>query len=245
MLKKLTITMMCVLFSATLVSAASVTVFGNSKIPPALYMESKTPKGFGVEITEAVLKEAGIGYSIKLAPWKRAYASAKAGKGIIIGLMHNEERAKIFDFSKPLWSEALVLVTKKGKELTLDSSSLKGKSIALQAGSGTERALEKLIGSGVYKVDGDSDTKSRLKKLYSGRIDAAVFNPGASSVKFTAKKAGLNVSDFSVIDPPVAVSGKHIGIIKTMGKADLIKKINAAIDKLTADGTLAAIKAKY
>jgi len=55
----------------------------------------------------------------------------------------------------------------------------------------------------------------------------------------------LPPDDFTVLENPLAVKAKHIGIAKSLKRKDLIERIDAALEKLEGDGSLASIIRRY
>ncbi len=241
-----------ILAFVTLLSISSLTlsepwqVWGNGSLPPMGYMENDQAKGFGVEITQAVFEEAGIEYTIILAPWKRAYVEAELGHGLVFGMYWTQDRSKLFDYSIPLWTEEVVLVTNKGQEFEFNKiDDLKGKTISFQRGTRSGTEFEHAIKSKLFKAKPNNDPVNRLRMLNLDRIEAAIFNPGLASVVWNAQLAKLPMSFFSVLKKPLAVENKHIAISKSLNKTDLIHKLNAAIEKLKKNGTIREILRRY
>ena len=226
--------------------AEPLNVWGNRDLPPMGYIENGVPKGFGVEITKAVLDEAGIEYKLTMAPWKQAYVQAKAGNGLVFGMYWTEERSKYFDYSIPLWEEEIVLVTKKGNDFSFEKiDDLKGRVIALQRGARPGTEFEKALDNKLFEaIEHDSPVK-RLKILTLNRVDAVVSNPGLASVVWNSRLAGISISEFTILNKPLSVEAKHIGIAKTLNRRDLIQKINAAIGRLNKKGVIEAIIKRY
>jgi polar amino acid transport system substrate-binding protein len=226
--------------------AEPLLVVGNINLPPMSYLEDGTAKGFGVEITQAVLEEAGVNYQIRLMPWARAYEMAKNNKGVVFGMYWTKERADIFDYTDSLWEEKIVLVTKKGKEFPFQNIyDLRGKKIVLQRRTRPGDEFSEALNKNIFKIVANNDPISRLKLLSYERADAGVFNPGAAAVSWNARLAGLKFEDFTVLAKPLAVEEKHIGFAKSSVAPELLDDINKAIKKLTLDGTIKRIKQKY
>ena len=223
-----------------------ISAWGNESLPPMAYMEQDTPKGFGIEIVQAVLDEAGIDFRFKMAPWKRAYIEALRGKGLVFGMYLTEERAKVFDFSKALWSEEIVLATRKGQEFPFEKmADLKGKRISLQRGTRPGTEFERALKNEVFVAVPNNSPVERIGILMHGKIDAAIFNPGIASVAWNARQAGFPMSNISVLKKPLAIKAKHIGILKSLHKTQLMEKINAAIDTLNERGVIQNIITRY
>jgi len=223
-----------------------ISAWGNENLPPMAYMEGDVPKGFGIEIIQAVLDEAGVDFRFKMAPWKRAYIEAKRGQGLVFGMYLTQERAKIFDFSKPIWSEEIVLATRKGEEFPFEKiADLKGKRISLQRGTRPGTEFENALKNQLFVAAPNNNPVERIGILMYGKIDGAIFNPGLASVVWNARLAGFSMSRISVLKKPLAIKAKHIGILKSLQKTQLMNKINTAIDALKQRGAIQSIMDRY
>ncbi|MFX5494012.1 transporter substrate-binding domain-containing protein, partial [Acinetobacter baumannii] len=87
---------------------------------PVIYAEAGRPAGFLVDLLRRAQVYSGDEYDIQLMPWKRAYAMALRGMGGLIGVSHNSERAPLFDYSKPVYDDAIRVVVLKGQEFKFD-----------------------------------------------------------------------------------------------------------------------------
>lgn len=210
------------------------------------YLEDGEPKGFGIEITQLVLKEAGIDFRFKMAPWKRAYVEAERGNGLVFGMYWTEKRSKIFHFSKALWTEEIVLATKKGKEFSFKKiGDLQGKFISMQRGTRPGTEFEEALKNKVFFAKPNNNPVERVGILMHGQIDAAIFNPGLASVVWNARLAGYSMEHLTVLKKPLAVKAKHIGVAKFIKHEEIIKKIDAAIMRLNKKGEIAKIIKRY
>ena len=224
----------------------SLPLWGNESLPPMSYIENDTPKGFGIEITQLVLKEAGIDFRFKLAPWKRAYMEALRGNGLVFGMYWTPDRAKKFNFSKPLWSEEIVIATQRGNEFKFEKiDDLKGKKISMQRGTRPGSEFENALKNKLFIAMPNNSPVERIDVLMHGQVDAGIFNPGLASVIWNAKLAGVPIQSISILKKPLAIKDKHIAIARFLNREDLIKKIDAAIDRLNAQGQIQAIIGQY
>ena len=242
----LKVSLLACLFINNGTHAETISAWGNENLPPMAYMEGDVPKGFGIEIIQAVLDEAKVDFRFKMAPWKRAYIEAKRGQGLVFGMYFTKQRAKIFDFSKPIWSEEIVLVTRKGQEFPFNKiADLKGKRISLQRGTRPGTEFEDALKNKLFIALPNNSPVERVGVLMHGQIDAAIFNPGIASVVWNAHQAGIAINNFSVLKKPLAVKAKHIGILKSLHKSELMEKINTAIDALNQRGVIQGIMKRY
>ncbi len=238
--------LIALLFISNQAVSETLPVWGNESLPPMAYIEGGTPKGFGIEITQAVLNEAGIDFRFKMAPWKRAYVEAKRGNGLVFGMYWTEQRSKLFHFSKALWTEEIVLATKKGKEFDFKKiGDLKGKIISMQRGTRPGTKFENALKNKVFIAKPNNNPVERVGILMHGQIDAAMFNPGLASVVWNAKLAGYSMKYLSVLKKPLAIKAKHIGIAKFLKQEELINEIDAAINRLNEAGKIKQIMDRY
>lgn len=226
----------------------SVIIFGNSMKPPKTWSENGTPKGIMVDILREIEKRTDITFDIRLFPWARAYCYAKEGRGGVYGFSKTTERLKLFDYSDPIFNENILLVTLKGKEFPFESlSDLKGKTIGVTRGARWGDAYAKAMQT-IFTPNFTSNPEVRLRMLLAGRIDAAVVGPGKAGLLHifeTDPFLKANADKFVFLKKPLVADPNHIGFLKTMKKAELIKKINMAIRIMWQDGTIDNIGKKY
>jgi polar amino acid transport system substrate-binding protein len=232
------------ILSASSTRADQIVLYGNSEQSPKAWLDAGTPKGFAVEAAAEVLKRAGYDVTVTLLPFARAMQKTTED-GVMTGVFQSAERAKVYDYSAPLVYEDVVVAVVKGKEFPFDKASdLAGKKLGLQDTffCGDEFAAVK----SQITLGNDSSPSLRAKKLSAGRVDAALFNPGKSSVANSAREAGLSADDLTVLPKPLAKLGNYMIVGKNVaGGAETLARINKAIAAANADGTLAKIMAKY
>jgi polar amino acid transport system substrate-binding protein len=236
--------MVAAVLSVSSARADSIVLYGNSEQSPKAWLDAGTPKGFAVEAAVEVLKRAGYDVTVTLLPFARAMQKTTED-GVMTGAFQSAERAKIYDYSAPLVYEDVVVAVGKGKEFPFEKAAdLAGKKIGLQDkffyGDDFTAVISQLT------LDNDSSPTLRAKKLSAGRVDAALFNPGKTSLAASAKEAGLAPDDVTVLPKPLARLANYIIVGKNVaGGADTLARINKAIASANADGTLARIMAKY
>jgi polar amino acid transport system substrate-binding protein len=107
--------------------------------PPYCYKDLATGewRGFLVDITTDLARELGAGVQPVESTWGNAVLDVQANKvDLFFGLAPTPERAKIVDFTKPLYQNAFSLICRKGFEPKtwddLDDPTVK---IAIELGS--------------------------------------------------------------------------------------------------------------
>lgn len=234
-------TILILLLYSNLLIAETITLVAGESFPPLMWDDSGIAKGVGIEIGKAVLIKAGYEVKVITCPWKRCQVIAEKKGAFITSFSKNDERLKKFIYSSVIMNDDLVIVTKKGKEFSLnDPKSYKGKTIGAQRGVGfgekNQGYREGMI------IETDSSDVNRVKKIMLNRIDGGFFSLGKSGINYSSKMAGYSLDDFSVLpiivskDPNYLATGIH-----TLNALVKLEKINAAIKILKADGTIANI----
>jgi len=222
--------------------AETVTIFGDDSYPPVIYVRDGQPAGLLVSILKKAESLTGDRYDVQLAPWKRSYDLALNAGGGVIGLSFNNERAKIFDFSRPIYDDDIQIVTLKGRSFPFAKlEDLKGKVIGGVNGASYGDAVDKAIATGTVTVERDVSQSGRLRKLLAGRLDGAFIGNGKAGFEITiASNQELvdNRGKFTVLPLPLARDPLHLGFAKTLRKQDVIKRFDEAIDKMKRSGEL-------
>ena len=242
-------TMILLLF-ATGVLGEEITILGNDYSPPKISMEGETPAGILTDIVQ-YLDQQMPDYTLKieLYPWARAYESAVAGKGGIIGLSMTAERLKIFDYSEPVYYDEVAIVVLKGQEFPFETiEDLQGKTIGIGRGGSFGEEYEKAKQSGLFKIEEDNGPVMRLKKLLAKRMDCAFINPGAAALRYAVKQDEellQHAEEFVVLPTPFRRDPNFLGFSKKMGKTDFLQAFNAELKKAYESGAIQKIIDQY
>lgn len=237
---KKVLVVMALMFAQQSFSAETIKVLVGESFAPLMWKDKKDgkPYGIAVELSKAIGEKAGYNVVIEACPWVRCQVMAENDGAFIAGFSKNDERVKKFAFTEPILYDEVIIATKKGKEFPFhNNSDVKGKRIGSQNGSGFGTRFEEL--KKIYKPDYDHNDIARVKKIDADRIDAGVFSLGQAGFAYSAKLAGFNPDDFSILPEIIAKDPNYLATgIKTPNYKEKVDKINAAIKALTADGTL-------
>lgn len=154
-------------------------------------------------------------------------------------------RAKVIDFSEPMYIVPVRLAARKGSGLEPTAESLKGKRVGVQQGTTMETyARQYWAPNGVTVVAYPSYTDA-FNDLAGGRVDAT-FQEAQNAVEgFLTKPAGADfeltgavITDSPILNEPIA-----------MGMRKGNKKLKTAIDQtlreMKSDGTMQTFADKY
>jgi len=242
-------TIFLAIYSIT-VNAQTLTVVTEEWEPYNFTVDGK-PSGLAVEMVELLLKEAGIKSEIKFFPWNRAYNMAISDPNVMIFSMgRNAEREGMFKWVFKVAPREMYFYKLKARKDIKGTSINDLKKYMIGASSSNDAGTKDLINSGfeigknIESIEGTDPDISNLRKLISGRVDIAFFNP--LNLKNLAQK---NNVDISLIEPFLLMSGAdHPGYwVAFSNKTDmtLFTKIKNASDKLEKSGKYKEILDKY
>jgi putative amino-acid transport system substrate-binding protein len=208
---------------------------------PFTFVQQDVLQGFEVDFMRAVAEKTGDDVEFVTMSFSGLIGALESGR---IDTVANQititpEREAKFVFSEPYVYDGSQVVVKAGNEGGIDGvEALRGRSVAVNLGSNFEELLRELpyadeIDIKTYESNIEQDTAL-------GRVDAFVMDR-VSSAQVIAESP-----------LPLALAGEPFSEIRNAlpfrddaaGRA-LRDRVNAAIDALRADGTLAAISEKW
>lgn len=191
--------------------------------------------GYDVDVAEAVAHQMGMRAEFVEAPWDSLFAALGADRFDVVAnqvTITPERRAK-YALSSPYAVGEGVVVTRADDSSIRSLNDLRGRTVAQTATSNWTQVARD-AGAQVQTVEGFTQAITLLRQ---GRVDATVNDSiavyayfaetGDSSVKISAKTGQTSDQAFA------AAKG-----------SPLIPKIDHALDRLRADGTLTAISEK-
>ncbi|HEY9346248.1 MAG TPA: ABC transporter substrate-binding protein [Inquilinus sp.] len=211
---------------------------------PFTFLDTKTNtiQGIMVDLIGAVGKEAGFEVQIEPMAFSTLIASLTSNKIDLIAaaMFISPKRQEVIDFSAPIYTygEGLIVPKDDTKDYTtLDD--LKGLTVGAQVGTTFVDALQK---SGLFAEVKAYDTiPDILRDVNAGRIAAgfADYPILAYNLKDGAIPGVRLVESYK----PTSIGSVGIGLRK--GDQALRDKVDAALAKLKADGTIDGILAKW
>lgn len=228
------ILLLLLIFSLQGSSQTTELILASDIWPPFTNIENK--KKFAIDIVVEALNRSNINTKIEIV------RSGNVLSGIDSGtydgsatLWINEERKKKYLFSDPYLHNQLILVGKKGSNVSATSfSELSGKRIGVieHYAYGTEEPDTEKINF----VRGSSDQQN-LERLLSDQIDYMLVD--ALLIQYLLKFQVNDVSEYLEIGPaPVIVKSLHFALDKNVPDAKKIMVLfNEEIQKMIADGS--------
>lgn len=216
----------------------------NATFPPYEFVEGGEYAGIDVEIAEKIAEKLGMTLEIKDVEFGSIVGGVQTGKFDMgmAGMTVTEERLQSVNFSTSYATGIQVVIVAEDSAITsLDD--LKGDGsmkFGVQQDTTGDIYASSSVEDGGYGEDNVIRYKTgadAVQALKAGKVDAVIIdNEPAKS--FVAANEGLKI-----LDAEWAVEDYAIAIAKE-NKA-LLDAVNNALAELTADGTIAAIIAKY
>ena len=223
-------------------AAAAIVVGLDDHFPPMGFRDEKNEiVGFDIDLAKEAAKRLGVQVTFKPIDWsaKEAELSGKRIDVLWNGLTITEERKANILFTKPyLENRQIVVVTEKSPIKT--KAELKGKVVGVQDGSSAVDAVNKdaEAAKSLKELKKFSDNVTALMDLSAGRLDAIVVDEIVGRY-YVAKKPG----EYRVLEENFGTEDFGVGTRKD--DAELMGKIDKALDDMKADGTAATISTKW
>ncbi len=215
--------------------------------PPFSYV---TPEGqlagFDIDIAKALGEAMGVEVKLVAQDWDGIIPALLARKydAIIASMSITEERKQKVAFTNKYYQTPAKFVCKKGAIADFSREAIKGKTVGVQRATIHDRYLTDNYGSDVTINRYGTQDEAYLD-LVAGRVDMLLADSVALFDGFLKKPEG---QDFQFIGPDLNDPkwfGEGAGIALRKEDTDLAQKLNAAIDKIRADGTYKKIQDKY
>lgn len=195
--------------------------------------------GYDADTARAIGEKLGVEVQIVEAPWESLFAGLDDGRYDIVinGVEVTDERSEKYDFSEPYAYIHTALVVRKDNEKIKNFDDLKGKKTVNSIGS-TYMELAESYGASAAGVSTLNDT---IQNVIDGRADATL-NADVSIYDYLNQQPDANIKIVATTEDASHVA---IPIRKGDETASFEKAVNAAIEELKADGTLAELSEKY
>jgi polar amino acid transport system substrate-binding protein len=211
---------------------------------PFTFLDTKTNtiEGVMVDLIKEVGKDAGFKVEIEGMQFSTLIPSLTSNKiDLISAAMYiTAPRKEVIEFSNPIYTygEGLIVPKADGKDYKAFAD-LKGEAVGAQKGTAYVDPLQK---TGLFSDVKIYDTiPAILADVNTGRLKAGFADKPIMAYNI---KQGL-FPEVRLVNSYVSTMTGSIGIGMRKGDPELLGKINASLDKLTKNGTVKAILAKW
>jgi polar amino acid transport system substrate-binding protein len=236
-----------------------VIINADDDYPPYSYVENGDLKGIYVELLRVAAKRLAAEYQVilKPLPWKRALLEVEAGQALaVLPPYFNAERTYIESYSPPLYRESVVLfcnpnvLARAPKKFPDDFSGLV---VARNLGFTLGATMSDAVKRKVISVREAPGSEASLLLLHTGAADC--YANDRISVHYIveqmrvgkmrdssrlAKYKDVPLHEAIVVSTEEAMVG-YSRASRVPYKADFIKKLNAVLKDLAAEGTVTGL----
>jgi arginine/ornithine transport system substrate-binding protein len=201
--------------------------------------------GFDIDIANALCAKIGETCKMVKVDWDHIIPALVAGDcdAIVASMSDTAERRKLIDFTVPYYRAPVRFVAAAGTGLSDTPAALAGKVVGVQRGTTNQSFMAAHYPDTPLKLYGNQEHV--LLDLELGRLDAVLGEEQQLDVGFLRTPAGKGFAFFGAphYDPTIQGEGAAIGV--RQADTALRERLSAAIAAIRADGTYAAIDAKY
>ena len=198
--------------------------------------------GFDLELAKEVADRLGLEFVPQPIAWDAKDMELSSGTiDCIWNGFTMTGREDEYTFSKPYVDNSIVYVVRADSDIQTEAD-LAGKHVITQAGSSALSALQDESKADVVNsfasLDEIADYNTAFMNLEAGTNDAIAVDIGVAQYQLTTK-----ADKFRMLEEPLSTEQYAIGFKK--GNEELRDQVQATLDEMAEDGTLAEIAAKY
>lgn len=217
-------------------------VFGtNAEFPPFEFISAKGGvigefDGIDMAIAKQIAEDNGQTAEINNMEFDSLLVALQNGQidAVIAGMTVTDERKETVDFSTPYYTATQVMIVKSDSEIA-KATDMVDKNIAVIQGYTGEISVQDMG----YSYQSFKKGTDAIMELVNGKADVVVID------KATAQKYVDDNENLKVVEDPEAFESEEYAIAVAKGNTELLEKINSAIEKMLADGTVNDLAAKY
>lgn len=238
----LVVVSLMVLSLATVAGAAGVMKVGtNAAFPPFEYVDEYTKEytGFDMDLVRAIGEQAGLEVQIMDVAWEGIIPGLLVGNYDLIAsaMTITAERQESVNFSDPYFNAEQVILVPINENSINGPEDLKGKSVSVQLGTTGDFVASEI--KGLKKVARFAEVTDAIQEMRNGNV-AGVICDNLVAIMYIQENPGkAKVVPGSFFDP------EYYGFAINKKNTDLLKKVNAALAELKANGKYDEIYNKW
>ncbi len=234
------ILLIAMVFTACSASSKKYVIVSDTTYPPFEWTDEKGNfVGIDVDIMKAIAEDQGFDVEIKGVGFTAALGEVESGQadGVIAGMTITDERKLKYDFSEPYYEVSVTMAVTKDSSIT-DYEGLRGKNVALKTSTNGATFAESIKDKYGFTVSYFTDSPTMYQDVVSGN-SVACFEDRPVMEYSVANGVNLKVTSANEIP-----SNYGFGVLKGEN-ADLLKKFNAGLANIKANGKYQEIVDKY
>ena len=221
-------------------AAETLTMGTNASFPPYEYYEDGKVVGIDAEIAAAIAEKLGMELEIVDMDFKAIIPAVTEGKidfGMA-GMTVTEERLQSVNFSDTYAIGIQAIIVKEDSEITsYEDLAKEGAAWKIGVQDSTTGDIYCTDEFGEDRVSKYAVGADAVEALKTGKVDCVIIDNEPAKA-YVAANEGLKILDS-------AYAEEEYAICVNLENTELLDKINAALQELIEDGTVANIIAKY
>lgn len=221
-------------------AADTLTMGTNASFPPYEYYEDGKVVGIDAEIAAAIAEKLGMDLEIADMDFKAIIPAVTEGKidfGMA-GMTVTEERLQSVNFSDTYAIGIQAIIVKEDSEITsYEDLAKEGAAWKIGVQDSTTGDIYCTDEFGEDRVSKYAVGADAVEALKTGKVDCVIIDNEPAKA-YVAANEGLKILDS-------AYAEEEYAICVNLENTELLDKINAALQELIEDGTVANIIAKY
>ena len=202
--------------------------------------------GFDIDIANALCEEMGAECTLVQQDWDGIIPALLARKydAIIASMSITEERKKKVAFTDKYYITPAKFAQKKGAGIGIDANGLSGKTVGVQRATTHDNFITEVFGEDVEIKRYATQDEAYLDAV-AGRLDLLLADSVAMADGFLTTDQG---KDWEFVGPDFTdpkYFGMGAGIAVRKDDADLLAKLNEALDAILRNGVYKAVNDKY
>ena len=244
-MKKMT-KFMTVALSATMLLGVSACAEGkitfgtNAEFPPFEYIAAEgvidTFDGIDMAIAKQIAEDNEMDVAIENLEFDSLLVALQNGQidAVIAGMTVTDERKEAVDFSTPYYAATQVMIVKEDSDIEKAEDMADKKICVIQGYTG-----ETCVNEMGYEYESFKKGTEAVMELVNGKCDVVVID-SATAQKYISDNEGLKI-----VEDEEAFGAEEYAIAVAKGNEELLDKINASIEKMLEDGTIADLAVEY
>ncbi|MCC8067274.1 MAG: transporter substrate-binding domain-containing protein [Clostridiales bacterium] len=223
------------------VSAEGTITFGtNPEFPPFEYVVAEGVidiyDGIDMAIAKQIAEDNDMEAVVENYEFDSLLIALQNGQidAVIAGMTVTEERAESVNFSTPYYTATQVMIVPEDSDITC-AADMEGKTICVIQGYTGETCVNEMG----YEYESFKKGSEAVMELVNGKCDVVVID-SATAEKYVGDNEGLKI-----VEDEDAFGAEEYAIAVAKDNDELLETINASIEKMLEDGTIAEIAAEY
>lgn len=217
-----------------------LTMGTNAAFPPYEYFENEKIVGIDAEVAAAIAEKLGMTIDIQHMDFDAIVTAVSTGKVDMgmAGMTVTEDRLQSVNFSVSYATGVQVVIVKEDSPIvSLDDLYAEGAAYVVGVQEATTGDIYCTDDFGEERVAKYKTGADAVAALTAGKVDCVIIDNEPAKA-FVNANEGLKIleTEYAVEDYAIAVAQEN---------TELLEKINAALEALIEDGTVAAIVEKY